>query len=147
MLRQIVKKGEVLYFNSMEAGFLILYNLRASFSFLSHLVDLAQGLSQCTKSAVRRVHVSCRFNVRKEHCPELSSFEGKVTESPGVGITNPWLPRSCSFILIGLGGWFQEDALATHPSTRTRSGPHCGPPVLPCEHHGGITTEATESQA
>lgn len=49
-----MKKGEVLYFNSMEACFLILCNLRASFSFLSHLVDLAQGLSQCTKSAVKK---------------------------------------------------------------------------------------------
>lgn len=74
-------------------------------------------------------------------------LKGKWLKAQVSGVTNPWLSWSCSFILIGPGGWFQEDALVTLPSTRTRSGPHCGSPVLPCEHHGGISIEATESRA
>lgn len=81
-------------------------------------------LKEMHGSMVQKIPRVVHFNVRQERCPELSSFEGKVAESPGCPTSQTDISL---FIVIALGG-FQEDTLALLPFTFTDSHAHCCPP-------------------
>lgn len=60
-------------------------------------------LKEVHESMVQKLPRVVHFNVRQERCPELSSFEGKVAESPGCPTSQTDVSL---FIVIALGGWF-----------------------------------------
>lgn len=133
-----------LYCNSMGTLLAFLIS-ELTFSFCSHLADLAQGLSKCTSPWWKRDHVNSRFKVRKELCPELSSFEGKVTESPGC-LTSQ---TQGSLELLFHHNWSGRLVFRLTLLPHSFPPPHTLTPtaVLLSENHGDITTETTENQA